>query len=342
MNNLNESVEKVNNGRLARFEAINGLRAFSAIGILMMHVQSNANYQISGFVYDELIPSFTNLVFLFMIISSFGMCCGYYEKIINQKISFEEFYRKRYAKIWPFFALLCIIDLIISPSLNSLYEVFANLTLCFGLLPNVNMSVIGVGWFLGTVFVFYLVFPFFCYLISNKWRAWSSLIIALIFNYISDVYFNVGRSNIVYSAVFFLAGGLVYVYRDMLVKLSKKFRWILLVLCLLFTISYYIFEVSVPMIAILYSGYLIYAIGIDKRGILENRVTKFISGISMEIYLSHMLIFRALEKGNMIQIFGNGIFSYVAVCCLVLGGTIIFALVINTFFTMFNKLWQRK
>lgn len=30
--------------------------------------------------------------------------------------------------------------------------------------------------------------------------------------------------------------------------------------------------------------------------LLENRVTKFVSGISMEIYLSHMVVFRVIEK----------------------------------------------
>jgi peptidoglycan/LPS O-acetylase OafA/YrhL len=58
------------------YEAIDGLRAFSAIGIVLMHVLANGNYNLDGFVFKKLIPSFTNLVFLFMIISGFAMCCG--------------------------------------------------------------------------------------------------------------------------------------------------------------------------------------------------------------------------------------------------------------------------
>ena len=150
------------------YNAIDGLRAFSSVGIVLMHVLANGSYGLKGFVFEQLIPSFTNLVFLFMIVSSFSVCCGYFDKIIRNQISPGDFYGKRYARIWPFFALLCILDFMISPSPNALYEVFANLTLCFGLLPNADISVIGVGWFLGLVFVFYLVFPFFCYLISNK------------------------------------------------------------------------------------------------------------------------------------------------------------------------------
>ena len=41
-------------------------------------------------------------------------------------------------------------------------------------------------------------------------------------------------------------------------------------------------------------------------GLLENRVTKFFSGISMEIHLSHMVIFRVVEKLKLNRILGNG------------------------------------
>ena len=98
-----------------------------------MHVLANGEYSIGGFVFERLIPSFTNLVFLFMMVSDFGMCCGYYQKIIDQKISVEDFYKKRYIKIWPYFTLLCALDFMMSPSKESLFEVFANLTLCQGL-----------------------------------------------------------------------------------------------------------------------------------------------------------------------------------------------------------------
>lgn len=107
-----------------------------------------------------------------MMVSGFGMCCGYYQKIIDRKISVEDFYKKRYIKIWPYFALLCALDFVFSPSKESLFEVFANLTLCQGLLPNAKISVIGVSWTLAVIFVFYMLFPFFCFLIGNKKRAW--------------------------------------------------------------------------------------------------------------------------------------------------------------------------
>lgn len=70
------------------YGAIDGLRTIACIGIVLMHVASNNKYSISGFLYDSMIPSFANFVFLFMTVSAFGMFCGYYEKVINNKISF--------------------------------------------------------------------------------------------------------------------------------------------------------------------------------------------------------------------------------------------------------------
>ena len=99
------------------------------------------------------------------------MCCGYYQKVIDQKISLEDFHEKRHIKIWPYFTLLCALDFVILPSNESLFEVFASLTLCQGLLSNANISVIGVSWMLAVIFVFYMLFSLFCFPFGNKKRA---------------------------------------------------------------------------------------------------------------------------------------------------------------------------
>nr|WP_243426993.1 acyltransferase family protein [Mediterraneibacter glycyrrhizinilyticus] len=204
-----------------------------------MHVLANGEYGIGGFVFERLIPSFTNLVFLFMMVSGFGMCCGYYQKIVDQKISIEDFYKKRYIKIWPYFALLCALDFVISPSKESLFEVFANLTLCQGLLPNAKISVIGVSWTLAVIFVFYMLFPFFCFLIGNKKRAWSVAVVALVFNWLCTNYFKAGRTNIVYDAVYFIAGGLIFLYRKELAEFAAKYKVSVGAILLVATVAYF-------------------------------------------------------------------------------------------------------
>lgn len=50
------------------YKSIDGLRTIAAVGIVMMHMRANNNYEIGGYVYNKIIPSFTNFVFLFMVI----------------------------------------------------------------------------------------------------------------------------------------------------------------------------------------------------------------------------------------------------------------------------------
>lgn len=245
------------------YGAIDGLRTIAAIGVVMMHIAVNTNYEISGYLYSRVIPSFTNFTFLFMVISSFGMCCGYYEKVRHNQISFDDFYGKRFKKIFPFFAVLVILDIFISPSLDALYEGFADLTLLYGLLPNAgNISVIGVGWFLGLIFVFYLCFPFFCCLIRTKKRAWVVFAIGLFYNFVCANYFDVGRSNILYSGCFFLAGGLVYLYREELEQLAENttVKWMTFLCVILSVFVYYLVGGNIFTYLMVSSILLIYAV----------------------------------------------------------------------------------
>lgn len=54
-----------------RYEGIDGMKAYAIIGTVLMHILANRKYGLGGFVFERLIPSFTNLVFLFMMISGF-------------------------------------------------------------------------------------------------------------------------------------------------------------------------------------------------------------------------------------------------------------------------------
>lgn len=58
-------------------------------------------------------------------------------------------------------------------------------------------------------------------------------------------------------------------------------------------------------------------------------MTKFVSGISMEIYLSHMVMFRVVEKTGLNRIFGNGTLQYIVTSVFVLAATIVFSVVMK-------------
>ena len=68
-----------------RYESINGLKVIACVGIVLMHIKTNMNYMLDVGILATIIDEFTNFVFLFMIISSFGLCCGYYEKFTTNE-----------------------------------------------------------------------------------------------------------------------------------------------------------------------------------------------------------------------------------------------------------------
>ncbi len=319
------------------YGSLDGLRSFAAFGILMMHVRALGGYDISGAVYQKVIPSFTYLVFLFMMVSAFSMCCGYYEKIQDNQISVNEFYGRRYGRIWPFFAIMVLLELLLDFRPATLAEAFADLTMVFSLLPNGELSVIGVGWTIGIIFLFYMLFPFFCFLLKNRKRAWFVFVVAAAYQILCVLYFMDGshvvesfrsRTNFLYCAVYFVTGGLLYLYRKEICSLAAKVRWLLLAVCIAATAAYFFFPLPEAYqglwYVVLFALWLMYAVGTDGK-VLNNHMTKFISGISMEIYLCHFGIFHVLKRLHLTQLFGKGVLSYLATVLAVFAGSAVFA-----------------
>ncbi len=325
------------NRKQERFRSIDGLRAISAIGIVLLHVRQECDYEIEGFIYNKMIPSLTHLTLLFMMISGFCMCCGYYEKMRDNKISITEFYTRRYQRIWPYFAILVLMDLLLGFSKEALMEAFADLTLVYALLPNFKMSVLGVGWTLGVIFLFYILFPFFCFLLKDKKTAWFTLAVAVIYQIVCVSYFMNNdhviegfrmKLNFLYCAVYFVAGGIIYLYREVICTWVAKYRYIVLGLFFIMWWSYY--AVSLPRalegtwFAVLFALLLCYAVGTSGK-ILNNKGMHFLSDISMEIYLCHFGVLRVAEKLGLKYCFGNGIGAYLFTGIFTISGAVAFS-----------------
>lgn len=305
--------------KMNRYQEIDGLKAYAIIGIFLMHVLANGEYGIEGLVFERLIPSFKNLVFLFMMVSGLDLFCGYYQKIVDQKICVDDFYKRCYIKIWPFFAFLCTLDFVVSTSKESLYEVFANLTLCQDLFPNAKISVIGVSWTLAVIFVFYMLFPFFCFLIGNKKRAWGVTAVALVFNFVCSIYYFdanhilgfSSRVNIVYDAVYFIVGGLIFLYRKELTEFTSKYKVVAGTILLITTVAYFALGCSTLTILFFCVAALVCSLVCNVGWVLANPLAKFLGGICFEIYLCHMVIYRVLEKSHLIHLFRNSLLAYI-------------------------------
>lgn len=287
------------------YSSLNGLRGYAAISIAAMHVLANITTKPSeNYLTHTLIPFSAEYTLLFMIISAFSICCSYYTKFKNNEITLNSFYKKRYLRILPFFGLLCLLDFCLNPSWETFCQVFTNITLCFGLLPAHTINVIGVGWFLGIVFLFYLLFPFFVFILYNKHRALKALVITILFVLIimssKIVTGNFGKTNFIFCAPFFVSGGVIYIYRKFITKksnLSRSSLYIILVTLLFFLLKNSFTPVILYLAElVLFSSWVIYAVGHSNLPLLNNKVISYLSGISMEIYLSHMVFFRIIEK----------------------------------------------
>ncbi len=336
-----------------RYDNLDGLRTVAAIGVLLMHVLFNGayvaesasdNFFVRVFV-QSLLGRGGEFIHLFLIISGFALCCGYYERFKNNQLSLDTFYKRRYFKVFPFFALLVLCDIFATAifggfSVATIYEAFANLTLAFGLFPAPNMTVVGVAWTLGAIFGFYILFPFFVFLLWTKRRAWITFFISLGVYFVCTVYFvNDGipvAANTVRWFCCFVAGGLIYLYREPLEGFLENKVWlgmIFIVVGILFALMMPKLNTGTAADAIVNVLRFLFGFSLALIGsltkttkILSNRVTKFVSGISLEIYLSHMLIFRVLEKIGLLHLFPWAWFSYLFAIVLVLAGAIGLAL----------------
>jgi len=291
------------------------------------------------------------------MISGFGMFCGYYEKFKSGTVDLNSFYTKRYKKILPFFSTLILIDVALDRSLEHVIQGLTETTLVFGLLPNNQPDVIGVCWTLGVIFLFYMLFPFVVYLCWNKRRAIitfaASIVISLFCSlyYFSDKFVIEGfaaRHNILYCTPRIIGGGIAYLYRSEIKTFVQRFRWVWLGGCIVFDVIWHFVPGEIAGIDIwmlknltLYMPWLMYAISVDSK-ILSNKVMKYLSGISLELYLSQMVMFRAVEKAECLYLFGHGWLSFIAVWIVVLIGLIVFIEVWKKLYRHFSRKLIRK
>lgn len=346
------NMHKQNNEKISyRVGSLDGLRAIACLGIISMHVRANLTICMSPFISRNNFISFAgNFVLLFMMISAFSLCCGYLQKFHQNSISLEAFYKRRFSRILPFFAFLTFIDLVkclfenhfvFNDSIvGELWESFANVTLMFGLLPGNGINVVGVGWFVGAIFLFYLLFPFYSTLLMSKKRVQFAFIISIIWSFAITTYFTPvkgafsARSCFLLEAPYFIAGGILFLYMPNLNRLfkGKSLRIITKSVVITYTIIFF----SFPNLRFDFSNLLLYALWIVyaisdlnstfSRTLLNNRVMSFISGISLEMYLSHMMLFRIVEKIHLERMIGDGDIVYCLTLILVLCSTIVFSL----------------
>lgn len=181
------------------------------------------------------------------------------------------------------------------------------------------------------------MFPFYVFLISTKKRAWFTVIICFILNWCCcDYYESVGKTdgaNFLFLSVYFVVGGVLYLYRDYIQeKISRVPTFALLLAISVITMAWYLIPANefslffTVKTVILFAMWMMFAISQPMK-LLGNSITKILSQVSLEVYLSHMMIFRVVEKLEIANRINNGNVTYGVVLLLTLVLTIGFALI---------------
>ena len=313
------------------YKNINGLRALTCFGIVMLHVYNNGNFIINNSKLELSIIILHELVALFATISAFCSCNSHYQEIVENKFDVSKFYKAKYKRLLPLFLFLCLLDLVLNRNIKALIDTITNCTLIFGLFikGKTDIETIGVGWFIGMIFVFYMIFPYFCFLLANKKRAWFSFTISIIIQYFAINVYGVERINIIYFMPYFLFGGIIYLYKKEIKNYIEKYANIFR---LLLIIALYLYNVTIGpteyMKIILYGLLLIYAISC-KSCILGNEVSHIVGKYSMEIYLVHMVIYRFIALFNINILSSGNFFTLIADSMLITALSLLFAICFN-------------
>lgn len=323
-----------------RFDNLDGLRAISCIAIIGYHVKKWTDMPLGG-IGGRVVSTLTQFVPLFLILSGFGMFCGYYERIRNNQISLNDFYKKRYRKLFPYMAFVLLIYILIERSLPGTIEALTESTLVFGLLPNNNLNVLGIGWTVGVIFLFYMLFPFIVFTCWTKRRAWVTLVISVLLSiFCSEYFFSsefvinfVQRHSFLYCSPFFIAGGVLYLYNEPIRGFVSKHRWPSFTICVILSIAFCfcpssVFGISITMLKglLVFMPWICYSISVESK-VLNNKVAKWISNISLEIYLAQSLVYLAVGKTIGNDWAGLGWKGYFLNWILIFAGCIVFVMI---------------
>ena len=111
-----------------------------------------------------------------------------------------------------------------------------------------------------------------------------------VLHFAADQHMPFERKNILFTASFFISGGIIYLYREPIATWIKRHIYLASLLMAGATVAHYatlpIQGTSIfPHLAV-FAIWIMFCIG-SRNTLLCNKVTKFISNISLEIYLCH-------------------------------------------------------
>ena len=177
-----------------RLDQITFTRFLAALGIVLFHFGTQTmpfNYKPTAFLFSE-----GNIgVSYFFILSGFIMVISYAGK---GAIDLPDYYKKRFARIYPLYMLAILIFLCYLIFTNGIIDYKAmvlNMLLIQAWLPKYALSFNGPGWSLAVETLFYLLFPFLFNGIYSKIKLKKLVFPVIIIWICTQVLFIVGLNS---------------------------------------------------------------------------------------------------------------------------------------------------
>ncbi len=337
-------------------KSIDSIDFFKGIAILLVVLVHSAQ-RFSIPFWTSVIPSIGQLgCQMFFVLSSFSLCLGYSEK----KIRYLDFMKRRISKMVIGYWSMIIFYL----SLNILFAIrddesivtfFANPGLYMNILflhgfssdKAVVNGIVRGGWFVGTITVLYLLFPFLLKTFNVKNKIWSkvkivvfptttyilsSLFFILLSCFTMDYTFknnSVSYFSFINQLPCFALGFSLYeIYKN---NIFSKYKYSLIKFIICSTLSLFLFFSKIEnsfifisfIVALAFFYIYVYSqnsVSISDKINSEIAIFRMIKNFgknSFSIYLTHPIIVHILIKPILeilIKIYDNQIFWYIIFC----------------------------
>jgi peptidoglycan/LPS O-acetylase OafA/YrhL len=291
--------------------SIDLLRGLLAISIMLYHIlYSERIFIVERVAYYA--------VYGFFVISGFSLYYVYKDRF-QSVFDFFNYLIRRYFRIWPLYALVCTLQLLLftpGGSGDLSHRIAVNYSLLFGFTDAGATSMVRGGWSIGIEFVFYFLFPF---VVLFARASISKLLVLTVLSGVTSIWF---INHIIDSTssmrtlwvpytqpqsfiVYFIAGCL---FAEIYLRISVKFKghWSSYAGIVLSLIPFFLIGIDNTLeLLVGWKGGLLMAstLGlvlstafVREDGKLFRMLADLLGKMSYSIYLLHPLVYAGLRK----------------------------------------------
>lgn len=332
-------------------EWINSFKGIAALGVILVHFSRRS---IENELFTQVVSTGAMGVQIFLIISSYLIFLSLNKNNIHGMNPSFKWIAGKLLRLMPLYYIALIVYLVTFGLGNSYWlgsvpnvsilNIICHFLFLHGLYPYYFNNIIGVEWYLGVIFMLYLIAPLLYKYISNFTRALCVFLISLIAcNYIhhlenlpviADQYIwehFITKYNII-AQFAVIASGIVlfYLLNSVTVKKAKNNKP--LSYCLLFFSVFVIYRLmkgstfyGLSLLGLWGIAFCILILSqvIYKNKLVCNRLFEFIGKYSYGIYLFHYLFIQKLPEIPLKNIYISWIVNYSVILLLSLGLSVI-------------------